>query len=147
MTNRASLCLLIVSLLSFPFTVRASSKSNVGAAHEVIRLMDKGQFKEVTARFDSTMKKAAPEERLRDAWKSLTEETGRLETELSDTTFDYSGYNVVVVTCKFQKSIQDVRVVFDKEGMIAGLFFAPHHGSVGHGNSELHSTPKDTVKH
>lgn len=104
----------------------ASNGNNVQSAREVISMLSKGQFKEIIARFDSTMKKAAPEPRLRAIWTSLIAQTGKLKAELSDSSFVFNGYNIVIVTCQFEKSKLDVKVVFDKNSKIAGLFFAPH---------------------
>ena len=35
------------------------------------------------------------------------------------------GYDVVFVTCQFEQTLLDVKVVFDASGQIAGLFFLP----------------------
>jgi hypothetical protein len=35
------------------------------------------------------------------------------------------GYEIVLITCSFEKALLDARVVFDKEGKIAGLNFVP----------------------
>lgn len=114
----------------FLLTVATSSYAmpagNIKSAREVIEMLNKGQFKEIISRFDSTMKKAAPEPRLRAIWTSLIGQTGKLQTEIGDTSFDFNGYNIVIVTCRFEKSKLDVKVVFDKDSEIAGLFFAPH---------------------
>ncbi len=103
-----------------------SQTGNVKSAREVIMMLDKGKYTEVISRFDSTMMKAAPEGRLRTIWTSLIDQTGKLRQELGDTAFRYGGYDIVIVTCKFEKSELDVKVVFDKNSKVAGLFFAPH---------------------
>ncbi len=127
MIRQFSSTILFLVILSLAAAQPAAAQTNdVRSAREVITLMDKGEFKEITSMFDSTMKKAAPEERLRAIWTSLIGQTGELQQQLNDSTFQYGGYDIVIVTCKFQKSYLDVKVVFDKGGKVAGLFFLPH---------------------
>ncbi len=117
---------LFAMILIVPVRSMASDGANVKTARKVIGLLNKGEYFQVTSNFDSTMKKAAPESRLRAIWTSLIKQTGKLQEELSDTSFDFNGYNIVIVTCQFVKSKLDVKVVFDRGSRIAGLFFAPH---------------------
>ncbi len=136
---------LFLILFVAPLNLLASNGDNVKTARKVIELLDKGQYKEIISHFDSTMKKAAPESRLHAIWTSLLGQTGKLQMELSDTSFDFNGYNIVMVTCQFARSKLDVKVVFDKDSRIAGLFFAPHVESIGRaGSSE--SNPSDSLK-
>ena len=118
--------LLLTLLLLAAVRPAFSQTGNVKSAREIIKMLDKGNYTEVISRFDSTMTKAAPEEKLRMIWTSLVKQTGKLQEELSDTTIPYNGYEIVLVTCKFEKTILDVKVIFDKESRVAGLFFAPH---------------------
>ncbi len=129
MKNHLLFAISIMILLSIPSSLLASDGDNVKTAREVVTMLNAGQFKEVISKFDSTMKKAAPEARLEAIWKSLTAETGSLQEELSDSSFVYGGYDIVIVTCEFQKATLGVKLVFDKDGKIAGLFFTnlrPH---------------------
>jgi len=122
----SGMILLLTLLLLAPARPAVSQTDNVKSAREIIMMLDKGNYKEVISRFDSTMTKAAPEEKLRTIWTSLINQTGKLQKELSDTTIPYNDYEIVLVTCKFEKTILDVKVIFDKESKVAGLFFAPH---------------------
>lgn len=141
--------LLALSLLLIVFIVPtrllASNGGNVRTARQVIELLNKGQYNEIISHFDSTMKKAAPESRLHAIWTSLLGQTGKLQKELSDTSFDFNGYNIVIVTCQFAKSKLDVKVVFDKDSRIAGLFFAPHVESAEEARAS-ESNPSDSLK-
>ena len=103
----------------------ASSGSVRNLARKIIILLNEGQFNEAESNFDSTMKKAAPEDNLRLMWSFLIEQTGPLKEELGDTILTYKGYTVVTVTCSFTKSDQDIRIVFDNENKVAGLFIDP----------------------
>ena len=135
----------LVIILIIPNRLFASNGDNVKTAREVVEFLGKGEYKEAISRFDSTMKKAAPEPRLRAIWTSLIAQTGKLKTELSDSSFDFNGYNIVIVTCQFEKSKLDVKVVFDKKSMIAGLFFAPHVESAEKAGA-IESNQSDSLK-
>ncbi len=138
----------LIMLIFIPAVVSASGGDNVKSARKIISLLNEGKYKEVMSLFDSTMKKAAPESRLRDVWVSLIKDSGNLEAQLQDTTFEVKGYDIVIVTCKFARSYQDIRLVFDKSGEVAGLFFSPHKDASqqsgttqnmkDHGQSEIH---------
>ncbi len=131
--------------LAFSAPLFASQADNVKSAREIVTMLDKGKYAEVISRFDSTMTKAAPEEKLRTIWTSLINQTGKLQKELSDTTIPYNGYEIVLVTCKFEKTILDVKVIFDKESKVAGLFFAPHVEAAKESGSSG-ASPSDSLK-
>ncbi len=126
----------IIISLAAPSILLAAGRNNVKPAREIITLLNRGKYKEVISRFDSTMKMAAPEARLKAVWSSLIKETGKFQKELGDSTFQYKGYDIVIVTCKFTKSEQDIRLVFDKDGKVAGLFFSRHPEDVKHPGRE-----------
>ena len=135
----------LVIILIIPNRLLASNGDNVKTAREVVEFLGKGEYKEAISRFDSTMKKAAPEPRLHAIWTSLLGQTGKLQKELGDTSFDFNGYNIVIVTCQFARSKLDVKVVFDKDSRIAGLFFAPHVESAGKAGA-IESNQSDSLK-
>ncbi|HQT91557.1 MAG TPA: hypothetical protein PL001_05970, partial [Candidatus Kryptobacter bacterium] len=70
-----SAILSITLALVFSTPLFASQADNAESAREVIRMLDKGKYTEVISRFDSTMTKAAPEDKLRTIWTSLIDQT------------------------------------------------------------------------
>ncbi len=132
---------LLLAVQAFQVQTR---KQDTATAKHFISMMNKGEFKLVQSIFDTTMKQAAPEWKLRAIWTSFAKEAGKLTRELRDTTFTYGGYEIVVVTCEFENFTQDIRVVFDKGGQIAGFFFAARHAKEENGekHSQLGGSPK-----
>lgn len=124
MKKQMSLVLSLVILFSIPSALLAAGNKNVKTARQVIELLNKGEYKSIISRFDSAMTKAAPEPRLKAIWNTLTGETGKLQKELGNTVSHYDSYEIVVVTCRFEKMDMDVKLVFDKNDRIAGLFFS-----------------------
>jgi len=96
------------------------------SAKEFVELLAKEDFAEAVKNFDSTMKGALPEEKLREAWKSLTQKVGPFRKQISVRTEKLWQLDIVFVTCEFEKSILDVKVVFNNRKEISGLWFVPN---------------------
>jgi dienelactone hydrolase len=76
-------------------------------------------------RFDSTMKSAMPEQKLREVWQTVQQQVGPFKSRLRTRVEKSQGYDVVFVTCQFALADLDVKVVFNAHKEIAGLFFVP----------------------
>jgi dienelactone hydrolase len=79
----------------------------------------------VEASFDSTMKRALPLEKLKEARESLDTRLGAFKGQRGIRSEKYQQYDVVYVTWEFEKMTIDLRIVFDPSGKVAGLFFQP----------------------
>jgi len=79
----------------------------------------------IIANFDETMKKELPADKLKEVWNSSIVHVGAFVEQRGTRTEKIMGYDVVFVTCKFEKSFLDAKVVFDDRKQIAGLFFIP----------------------
>jgi uncharacterized protein len=122
------LCVWCGLLMTGMTTGRASvpSAAGVGApAEQFVELLVKGDFAGAEAKFDATMKTALPEAKLRDTWKTLTQQVGAFQKQLRTRASDQAGYKVMLVTCQFEKAQLDIKVVLDGKGQVAGLFFQP----------------------
>lgn len=93
----------------------------------LVDVLVREDYAEAVKDFDDAMKKALPEERLEAAWKSTVQQAGPFRQRLGLRTEQAQGYDIVTVECEFEKSDIDIRVVYDRDGKIAGLFFKPGH--------------------
>ncbi len=125
MKRIAIAAMLSIALMAMMSPLEAAETKESGIARKAVTLFSEGKYKEMTGYFDSTMTKAAPPERLRAIWTSLAGQTGKFERIVGDSSFAYGNYRIVLVTCKFQKTLLDVKIVLDKSFKIAGLFFVP----------------------
>jgi dienelactone hydrolase len=76
--------------------------------------------------FDDTMLKVSGPDKLRAFWKDqFPKQVGAFKTQLGSRREQFAGYEIVLVTCEFEKATLDARVVFDKAGKIAGFGFVP----------------------
>ena len=106
-----------------------SSDLSVNGA-QFVDLMVNGDFAAAYAQFDPAMKGALPEKELRGAWQSIQTQAGPFNARLQARQEKQGGYDVVFVTCQFERATLDAKLVFDAEKKIAGLFFIPSQAAV-----------------
>lgn len=102
-----------------------SPEDLVPLAQAFVDQLVQGDFAAAESRFDDTMKTALPEAKLKDTWGQLIAQVGAFQKQLGTRTVEQQGYHIVFVTCQFEQAAIDVRVVFNSQGQISGLFFAP----------------------
>jgi hypothetical protein len=110
-----------------PLTVRSASGEVTSAGKQFVELLMKEDFAGAVAQFDDTMKTALPEPKLRETWQTLQAQAGSFQKQLGVRATKLAGYDVVLVTCQFERMALDAKVVFDGKGRVAGLFFVPSH--------------------
>jgi dienelactone hydrolase len=85
----------------------------------------KEDFKAACKDFDDVMKKALPPEKLEGTWKGIVGELGAYQ-KMSALRAEASGkYDVVYSTFQFERSKLDLKVVFNAEKQVTGLFLQP----------------------
>jgi hypothetical protein len=62
--------------------------------------------------------------KLEEAWGSLSR-MGAYRGQAGTRTATERGFEVVYVTCSFENGSVDVKVVFDQQGKVSGLWFVP----------------------
>ena len=92
-------------------------------AEGLVDSMAKGDFASATKNFDATMKAALPAEKLGQSWAQVTAQIGAFKSRTGSREAQEAGFQTVHVTCQFEKANWDIKVVFDKDGKIGGLWF------------------------
>jgi dienelactone hydrolase len=90
-----------------------------------------GQFDKAAEQFDAAMSQALPEEKLAQTWSSLVAQFGSLKAIQEVRVVPQQKYKVAYVTCQFEKSTLDAKIVFSADAKIAGLFFVPAEQAAG----------------
>lgn len=109
-----------------PSTQAAAEDALTGKARALISAMERGDFQGATRDFDETMLKVFGPDKVEAMWtKQLPAQVGAFKQQGPARREQFQGYEIVLVTCSFEKATLDARVVFDKEGKIAGLGFVP----------------------
>lgn len=99
------------------------------AAIEFVGQMERRDFAAAVARFDSTMSTVMPAAKLEQTWDAVEGQVGPFQGWSRTTAGESQGYAYVLVTSSFENAVLDIRVVFDDDSRIAGLFFQPHQDS------------------
>src|SRR5947209_1677907 len=95
------------------------------AAGAFVEQLHREEFAAATKDFDATMTKVMPADELKKTWETVIGDVGAFQKRLSTRVQTVDKHNVVHVICQFARDKRDVRVVFDKDAKIAGLFFSP----------------------
>ncbi len=94
-------------------------------ARVFVEEMAAGKFEQAAARFDDTVGKLMPAQKLAETWQAVQGQAGAFQKIMGTTRSDAQGYRIVLVTCQFAAAPLNVRVVFDASLRIGGLNFTP----------------------
>jgi hypothetical protein len=83
------------------------------------------QFDAIVTHFDETMTSAMPAAKLAEFWDGLTGQVGAFQPIAGTRIQAVQGYQVVLVTSKFEKATLNVKWVFDSKVRVAGFFVLP----------------------
>jgi uncharacterized protein len=98
-------------------------------ATALVDALAKGDYSAAGKNFDAVMEKALPTDKRKDLWEKLVKQVGAFQKR-TETRVEKAGkYDVVYVTCQFDKMALDVRVVFNADKQVTGLFFSPAKGA------------------
>lgn len=92
-------------------------------ARQVVCQILAGRFGDVRAQFDSAMMGALTEDQLRDAWRGYIDFFGDFQSAGDPTSTAFGPYIVEQVPVRMSKSEGEIRVTYNPDGSIAGLFF------------------------
>src|SRR6516165_10999562 len=84
-------------------------------ARAFVELVAKNDFEGAAKQYDEAMTKALPPAKLGETWKKIVDESGPFQKQLGTRTEKVGKFDIVIVTCQFEKDKLDVRVVFDSE--------------------------------
>ena len=100
--------------------------ASVAAGQQVMQELTTGQFDKVEAQYSPKLTAANPPGRLAAAWASIVNAEGAYGSIVSVRAGKVRDFDVALFTCKFEKSLVDVEIVFGADGKIDGLHFGPH---------------------
>jgi hypothetical protein len=94
-------------------------------AKDVAQELGSRQYNKVEARFDAAVAAAMPLEKLQDFWDATAAKVGAFKAVTNVTSVENQGYHSVTLSCAFEKAPLNLRLVFDKDGKIAGFSLVP----------------------
>lgn len=92
---------------------------------QFVELLVNGNYPEAYKQFDSTMKSAMPEAKLREVWTNLLAQLGPFERIIGTRLERVPPYFAVHVTTLFERATVDIRVVYNQDNEVSGLWFVP----------------------
>ena len=98
-------------------------------AREFVSLLDKSEFAKAVKDFDRAMSEAMQPEQLQEVWESITAHVGALKKQIDAQIQSSPEFNFVFITCQFEKASLDIKIAFNNEGKISGLWFIPAHSA------------------
>lgn len=99
--------------------------NTVATATNFVDLLSKRDYAGAVARFDPTMKQALPATKLQELWERLQQQLGPFQKQSKTHTLRYGPFDIVLVTCQFERGAVDAKVVLDSQERVSGLFFLP----------------------
>jgi dienelactone hydrolase len=98
-------------------------------AQAMVTALVKEDFTAAGKAFDDTMKKVLPTDKLEQTWKKVIGQVGAFQKQTGVRTESGGKYDLVFVTCQFEKTTLDIKVSFNADKQIAGLFFVAPKGT------------------
>jgi len=92
-------------------------------AKDFVDLLAQGDYTGVVARFDKKMQEVLSENQVAEMWSALQVKYGQYQKQLGVRQTTEQGFDCVYVTCAFEKQNIDIKVVFDGEQKVAGMWF------------------------
>ncbi len=94
-------------------------------AEAFLDALNRGDFAAAARDFDETMLKVSGPDALAAFWKEAPARLSPFRRRTASRRDKLGAYDIVLVTCEFEKTTLDARVVFDKRGRIGGFQFVP----------------------
>jgi pimeloyl-ACP methyl ester carboxylesterase len=121
-------------VLAAPFQAFSVGTNVSELGDHFVDLLAKADFAGAVAQYDDAMAAALPEAKLKQTWDLLQNQAGHFKERLHTRTLKSAGYDIALVTCKFERAQLDAKVVFNAQRKVCGLFFVPSKAAVENTN-------------
>ena len=120
-------CLLFLAMLVFLVSSFAAhgTEDLKATAHDLVNQLFDGDAAVILARATPQVRQALSKAQLKTAVESVRTMAGSFRSQVSTRQEQVQGFDVVIVTCAFEKAMVDVQFAFDANGRIAGFFMRP----------------------
>ncbi len=99
--------------------------SRIQMARDFLQDLATEKYDSAVQQFDSVLKARLPAPTLEVVWKALQKQVGPFRQYKGHHTDTRSGWFIVFLTCRFEKALLDLKLVYNEDREIAGLFFLP----------------------
>lgn len=98
------------------------------SAKNLVDWLAAGNFRRVASHFDDGMEQVLPVWALEDMWNDVINQAGAFRYNVRTLRKKDQGYDVVIVSCQFQRAKVNVYVTYNDAREVAGLLFVPIQG-------------------
>ena len=123
--GNASSFFLPIVLVAVAFAAQPATPSPESLAKDLTQQLAARKFDPVVAHFDETMSAAMPSAKLAEVWDGLVAQFGAFRSIDATSLQQVQGYQVVLVTSRFEKASLGLKWVFDAKLRVAGFFIIP----------------------
>ncbi|MGD0781958.1 MAG: alpha/beta fold hydrolase [Candidatus Aminicenantales bacterium] len=125
MLSALVLALLVLFSASAQEAAQTPADELIVKARAFLAALEKNDFQAAARDFDATMIKLSGPDKLAEFWKTVPAQLSPFKRQTAARRDTLGSYDIVLVTCEFEKQTLDIRVVFDKDKKIAGFQFIP----------------------
>jgi dienelactone hydrolase len=126
MTIKSALPLLWIAGLGAASLAAPQTTSDLESlAKDLTQQLAARHFDLIVTHFDEAMTSAMPAAKLVEFWDGLVGQMGAFQSIAGTRVQTVQGYQVVLVTSKFEKATLNVKWVFDSKSRVAGFFVVP----------------------
>jgi Protein of unknown function (DUF3887) len=117
--------LTLSSTLSSGALAQLAKDAAIARAEAILKNLEAGKTADIVKEFDATLTSALPEAKLTAAWPALVSKFGAFKQIQERREGPFKDRQAVELILVFEKDTIVNRVLFDKDGKVAGLVFQP----------------------
>jgi uncharacterized protein len=121
----ALVSVLLVLVAVFATSCGKPATGPASMAEGIVDSIAKGDYAAATTNLNATMKPLLTTQKLETIWTQLAQQVGPFKSREGTRETEEQGLKCVYVTCKFEKTVADIKVVFDSNNQVAGFFVVP----------------------
>jgi len=99
------------------------NKKQIDITKKIIAHFNANHPDSIIAYFDKPMKEALPSKKLTEAWESVTKQCGKFVKSGKNDVEKSDKYIIVYNHCEFEKVKLFLKLIFNKDDKVSGLFF------------------------
>jgi uncharacterized protein len=119
------IALFIAAVLGVCSITFAQDTKILDLAGKAFSELSDGNYTAFHSRFDEKMTSVMPVEQVKEMWDAILIQSGTFKSQIGIRQEKSDGYDIVIITCQFEKMSLDITLVFNTQRQMSGLFFRP----------------------
>lgn len=106
---------------------RSRSDTLIETARTLVATLAKADYSAAEKDFSEELKGKLPPQKLKEIWEAVTAQSGpfreQLEPHTAKSLEQNVVYDIVIIPCRFERSSLNLRLAFNAQNQISGMFF------------------------